>query len=329
MSSPKVSICIPAYKQPELLRKLLESILIQDYKDYEVVVTDDSPDSSVEDVCRDFLVKNLPIRYIKNIERKGTPENWNESIRQAKGEYIKIMHHDDWFLTEDALEKFVEMLDKNEKANFAFSGSQWFNPEGRLQADHKLDHFKLYKLKNDPDFIFTCNFISTPSVTIFRKNIGIFFDKQFKWLVDLEFYMRAIKTSGIFEYTQKALTGILVHSGTQVTAECVNNKELQVQEYIRLYNKIRRPGEMMKSFILNTFWILFQHFYIRSVDDIRACGVKEEIPTEIIALLRFRKYRIFSAPFVIMNILMKLYGIVVIKIIYGIIFFFGFFKNKK
>ncbi len=329
MSSPKVSICIPAYKQPELLRKLLESILIQDYKDYEVVVTDDSPDSNVEDVCKDFLAKNLPIRYIKNIEKKGTPENWNEAIRQAKGEYIKIMHHDDWFLTEDALGKFVEMLDKNEKANFAFSGSSWFEPDGKFNYDHTLEKWEMHKLEKDPDILFTGNTVSTPSVIIFRKNIGIFFDKQFKWLVDLEFYMRAIKTSGIFEYIRKPLVGILVESNTQVTAECVNNKEIQIREYLKLYEKIKQKGKMMKGYIFKTFWLLFEKFYIKREIDIRRCGFQGEIPFELVIALWFRKNRIFSIPFIIVNMIMKVYSFAVIKILYGIILCIRLIKKER
>ena len=46
--SPLISICIPAYKRIDYLQKLLDSISIQTFKDYEVIVTDDSPDESVE-----------------------------------------------------------------------------------------------------------------------------------------------------------------------------------------------------------------------------------------------------------------------------------------
>ena len=48
----KVSICVPAYKNPVGVERLLESIKVQSFTDYEVVVTDDSPDGSVEEVVR-------------------------------------------------------------------------------------------------------------------------------------------------------------------------------------------------------------------------------------------------------------------------------------
>ena len=42
----KVSICVPAYKNPVGVERLLESVKVQSFTDYEVVVTDDSPDGS-------------------------------------------------------------------------------------------------------------------------------------------------------------------------------------------------------------------------------------------------------------------------------------------
>jgi glycosyltransferase involved in cell wall biosynthesis len=91
-----VSICISTYRQVEFLRQTLHSILAQDYSEYEIVVTDDSPDDCVETVVRsmDFGTR---MRFFRNRTRLGAPENWNEAVRRASGEYIKIMHHDDHF----------------------------------------------------------------------------------------------------------------------------------------------------------------------------------------------------------------------------------------
>ena len=43
-----ISICIPAYKHVDYLQRLLDSILIQTYKNFEIIITDDRPDNSVE-----------------------------------------------------------------------------------------------------------------------------------------------------------------------------------------------------------------------------------------------------------------------------------------
>ena len=79
---PLISICIPAYKQVDFLQRLLDSIRTQTFRDFEVILTDDSPDNAVADLVTAFSTA-LPIRFIKNPVALGTPENWNEAIRRT------------------------------------------------------------------------------------------------------------------------------------------------------------------------------------------------------------------------------------------------------
>ena len=58
----KVSICIPAYGNPVGICRLLESVRIQKYRDFEVIVTDDSPDDSVEKAVRACLLYTSFVR---------------------------------------------------------------------------------------------------------------------------------------------------------------------------------------------------------------------------------------------------------------------------
>lgn len=118
---PKVSICVPAYGNPMGIKRLLDSIKAQTFADYEVVVTDDSPDDSVKAVALGAGMERL--HYYKNETRMGATGNWNEAVRRSKGEYIKMMHHDDWFSQPDSLGHFVKLLDDAPEAGLAFSGS--------------------------------------------------------------------------------------------------------------------------------------------------------------------------------------------------------------
>ena len=109
---PFISICIPAYKHVDFLERLLDSILTQTYTDYEIVITDDSPDNSVAEIVERFKTK-AEIRYFKNVQPLGTPENWNEAIRKANGQWIKIMHNDDWFARKDSLQIFYNNIQQH------------------------------------------------------------------------------------------------------------------------------------------------------------------------------------------------------------------------
>ena len=83
-----ISICIPAYKHVDYLKRLLDSIAIQTFKDFEVIITDDSPGNEVEQFCLQYQ-SLLPIKYIKNNTSLGSPGNWNACISNASGQWIK------------------------------------------------------------------------------------------------------------------------------------------------------------------------------------------------------------------------------------------------
>ena len=61
---PKVSICIPVYKQVECLHRALNSIRDQTFQDYEIIVTDDTPDDSIKNMMENFNFGNR-LKYFK------------------------------------------------------------------------------------------------------------------------------------------------------------------------------------------------------------------------------------------------------------------------
>ena len=69
-----ISICIPAYKRIDYLKRLLCSIEIQKFKDYEVIISDDSNDDSVAALLKNFNGR-FEIKYFKNEKALGTPAN--------------------------------------------------------------------------------------------------------------------------------------------------------------------------------------------------------------------------------------------------------------
>lgn len=284
---PKVSICIPAYKQPENLLRVLKSVIIQTFNDYEVVITDDSPDNSVALVVEEFR-ERANIRYYKNKSRKGSPENWNEAIRLASGEYIKILHHDDWFSDENSLAEFVDMLDRNPKANFAFCPSQNCGADGKLRYVNTASEVQIKMLCADPSVLFRGNFIGAPSATIYRRPVDQEFDSRMKWLVDIDFYIHVLSDKREFINIGRPLVCVSLESPGKVTDECLGNKRLEVFEYLYLYTKLakERPLDYQRCQVI---WTLFDRFNVQSARDILDCGVDFALPQEVKDILLFRR----------------------------------------
>lgn len=284
----KVSICIPTYGQPECLRRALKSVYAQAFKDFEVVITDDSPDDSVGMVAQEFA-QHANLKYYKNRTTKGSPENWNEAVRLASGEYIKMLHHDDWFSDENSLAEFVNTLERNPKADFAFCPSLNSGADEELKYVNTASETQIKMLHADPRILLRGNFVGAPSATIYRRQVYQEFDPRLKWVVDIDFYIRVLANKRGFEYCRRPLVCVALQSPGKVTDECLGNKRVEVFEYLYLYTKISRE-QPLNYMLCQTIWALFDRFNVQSSRDILDCGIDFVLPREVDEMLSFRRF---------------------------------------
>ena len=96
---PLLSIVIPAYKTPEkYLREMMDSILAQTYKNWEVCVANGSPRGEgriVDKVMKDYMARDRRFRCRDLGDNLGISGNTNAAIEMAKGDYIILADHDD------------------------------------------------------------------------------------------------------------------------------------------------------------------------------------------------------------------------------------------
>jgi glycosyltransferase involved in cell wall biosynthesis len=293
---PKVSVCIPAYNQAVYLKKTIDSVLAQTFDDYEIIITDDSPNDSVKHLVTSFG-RTDKIKYWKNTISLGSPENWNESLRKASGTYIKILHHDDWLFDENSLEKYVMLLEKNPSADFAFSATKATSLHHEDYI-HCADKKQLQELSANPGILFNNNFVGAPSTTIFRHKKGFLFDKNLKWLVDVEFYIRMLQSNKSFVFTDEVLS-ITHKPDGRVSDECANNKEVELYEYFYVLNKLIHTKktltkEARSSLILEAIRICKKYSVIDKTE-IQQSGYSGPIPSQILTYFKLSKASKLSA----------------------------------
>lgn len=267
----KVSICIPTYLQVEYLRETLCSVLSQDFQDFEVIITDDSPDNSVRDLLNTFDFGSR-LRYVRNSPVLGSPENWNAALRLAQGDYVKIMHHDDHFIRSDALRLFVKMLDDNPRADFGFCATQVNHIDIGVQRIHCASDRQVDDLAEDPASLFLGNCIGAPSVTICRRSASLEYDPQMKWLVDIDYYYRMLINNRHFACTTEVLVSTPTNVGHQVTEICRDNGVVELGEAMLLFEKFslqQRENPLVKQ----GWMILFRRFRIRKLNDFLRYGL--------------------------------------------------------
>ena len=298
MNSTLISICIPAYKGVHTLRRLLDSIAIQTYKRFEVVVTDDSPDREVEYLCNLYQAR-FDLRYFKNIVQLGTPENWNEGVRRAKGEWIKIMHDDDWFVSDHSLMQFVDAIEASPGSNFIFSG--YTNVSSQISKTILLPPRKRMFL-NPSSQLLSENVIGPPSVTLYHNLTGLGYDRNLKWLVDIDFYIQYLKENQSY-YINASLIAIGI-SDQQVTNTSFRVATVEIPEHFYVLSKLGHKV-LRNPVIYDTFWRLFRNLNIRDIHAIREAGYNGSIPKSIDFQLRFLKF--FPPPILRVGVLSKVF----------------------
>lgn len=261
MNNPYISICIPAYKNKAFLERLLNSIKIQSYKNFEVVITDDSPDNEIFELCEQFK-SHFDLIYHKNPTNLNTPENWNEAVRKAKHEWIKIIHDDDWFVNSDSLYHFAKAIKENPTHYFFFSAYQnsYFD-SGRILEMH-LSRIWRFLLQTDPEVLVSKNVIGPPSVTLYRKTM-LDFDRNMKYVVDIDFYTQYL-CDHHWIYIPTVLINVGIHS-SQVTKYTFGISEYHFKESILML--LKKDDTYFRNLaVFDGWWRLLRNFEVSSTE---------------------------------------------------------------
>lgn len=234
--TPTVSICIPTYNQTKYLVKSLNSIKDQTFSDVEIIISDDSSTNDVEDLVLEFIKSNeIDVTYTRNNPALGSPENWNYAISLAKGNWIKIMHHDDWFCERDALENMMNSASIHPNS-LIFAGIK-----GKYIAENREyvnlpDKNQIEGIKLDPFSLIWANIIGPPSTILFPKTT-ITFDKNLIWLVDIEFYLQLLLVKKMNLVYIQDLYFENQPDDHNLTNQCFQNKEIEINEFNYIFNK--------------------------------------------------------------------------------------------
>lgn len=127
---PSVSVCIPTYNRPELLRNLLRSVLAQSFHHLEVVITDNSSDLRTHNMIKSEF-PDQRIRYFHNGANIGMALNARKSLSLSRGSFVAFTPDDDLWIRTDKLERQISALEEF-NALVSFSGFDHIDVSGSL-----------------------------------------------------------------------------------------------------------------------------------------------------------------------------------------------------
>ena len=128
---PLVSIGIPVYNGEEFLRQTLDSLLSQSYKNLELIISDNTSVDGTRKICEEYIAKEKDkrIRYIRQKENLGGPNNFEFVLKEARGKYFMWASDDDVWDSR-FIEKCIKRFDADIGAIMVFSNFVKINEFG-------------------------------------------------------------------------------------------------------------------------------------------------------------------------------------------------------
>jgi glycosyltransferase involved in cell wall biosynthesis len=103
---------MPVYNGEQYVASALESLLAQDFEDFELIISDNGSTDRTQEICRAFASRDPRIRYVREEENQGAAWNFNRVFELARGEYFRWACHDD-ACEPTHLSRCVELLDES------------------------------------------------------------------------------------------------------------------------------------------------------------------------------------------------------------------------
>lgn len=120
MEKGKISVIMPTYNMEKYIEKAVNSVLNQEYKNFELIIIDDLSNDMTIDICRQYASSNSSIVFLEKNTNTGVSDTRNIGLSMAKGEYIYFMDSDD-YIEPNMFKDFMDIM-KNKQPDFITTG---------------------------------------------------------------------------------------------------------------------------------------------------------------------------------------------------------------
>ena len=184
---PTVSVIIPVYDRREFISEAIESVLVQTYKDIEIIVVDDGSTTDIKETLNPYLDK---IKYVYQ-ENRGLAAARNSGIRCSSGKYIAFLDDDDLFEPQK-LENQVRLLEENPDLGFVFSDYYYFETGNKAERTLVLTKLRDIPSKEFVKFYFVFHDLAVSTFLVRRESIDDVgkFDEDLEVTEDVDFWLR-------------------------------------------------------------------------------------------------------------------------------------------
>lgn len=244
-----VSVIMPAYNCERYICEAIESVMNQEYAQWELIAVDDCSTDGTKKVIERYVQNDPRIRLISLKGNKGAANARNIAVEAAKGAYIAFLDSDDCWV-KAKLKKQISFMENN-GYTFTFTSYNKIGSEGEelgrtIRAAKRLDYEGVLKRSaGNSTVIYNAEILGKFQIPLIRKR-----NDYVMWLM-------VIKAAKVLHGLDEVLSSHRVWPGT-----ISSNKIALISYHWKVYREIEKLP-IPKSFYLVCYWIFFTVFKLR------------------------------------------------------------------
>ena len=259
LSLVRVSILMLTYNRPQFLNRAIQSVIQQDFQDWELIVVHDGPNETIAKILSGWERLDPRIRYFRRKTGGNIANATNFGLSHARGEYIAILDDDDYWISRTKLSKQVQFLDDHPEYAACGGGMVVIDETGQ----HKL---RCLKLENDAD-LKRWALISNPiahSTAMFRRSLVDLcggYDESLSGFQDWDLFLKLGQHGKLYNFPEEFI-GYTLWSGGGSFAQHRKNTRSAL-------TIVRRHGSAYRNFLPAIAMASLHYAYARFPEPVR------------------------------------------------------------
>lgn len=244
--NPEVTIAIPTYNRVGLLKRALESALIQRESNIEIIISDDGSSDGTQEMLD--TLNDDRVRTFARQENAGIYVNMNTCLNNARGEYFLLLSDDDYLLP-GCIENLLKPWRHQQDIIFSY-GQWWYEREGRRTLQQSLGPYK----ESGFEYVYGCWKGERPTIlhgTLFKtesiRNIGGIPDG----FAQDTFLKQRLAFEGYIAYVPEPVTSYCFHAGSTTNSinlfTLIKERDAVLQMCLRVAREKQLPNSYLKE----------------------------------------------------------------------------------
>lgn len=264
--NPVISIIIPVYNVEKWLNKCIDSILVQSYKNFEVILVNDGSTDKSGEICDKYSKEDNRVKVFHN-KNKGLSYSRNFGVKNSNGKYVMFVDSDDFISDINIIDKFINILEKD-KSDFIYTSYCRFNDENEdeiteilpidinnndIKGKSGIEILSMLIEKNNyhhAAYLKICNRrLLIENNLLFKEGI---YHEDAEWSPKLFYYAKRISIYNEPYYMRRMRENSIITTTNEVSIRKKINDRLNIaNDLIKFFNKIEESHS--KKVIINDF----------------------------------------------------------------------------